>query len=161
MLKSPIMKQENKIAKGRNRAFTVQDAESIAELTTKGLNESESCARLGLSRDAWFTWKTRNPDKAGEIITRIRANRLANLLGEIETAAKGDAERGIRHDWRAADRLLAISAPERFGKAIETTPHAPVVNIAVLDSLSRLVYSVDSPPLSPPALPTAKPSGEA
>ena len=155
------MKQDDKLTKGRNRAFTMQDAESIAELTTKGLNESESCARLGLSRDAWFTWKHRNPERASEIITRIRANRLANLLGEIETAAKGDAERGIRHDWRAADRLLAISAPERFGKAIESAPTAPVVNVAILDSLSRLVYAVDSPPAQLVALPAAETSGQA
>jgi hypothetical protein len=155
------MKQANKLTKRAARAFTIQDAEAIAELTAKGLNESEACSRLQLKKESWFNWKHRNPDKSGELITRIRANRLANLLGEIETAAKGDAERGIRHDWRAADRLLAISAPERFGKSQETAPPAPVVNIAVLDSLSRLVYSVDSPPAQPIALPANTPDSPA
>jgi len=155
------MKQDNKLTKRAARAFTIHDAEAIAELTAKGLNESEACSRLQLKKESWFNWKHRNPDKSSELITRIRANRLANLLGEIETAAKGDAERGIRHDWRAADRLLAITSPERFGRTQESAPPAPMVNIAVLDSLSRLVYSVDSPPAQPMALPAAEPGWKA
>jgi len=155
------MKQNDKLTKRAARAFTIQDAEAIAELTAKGLNESEACSRLQLNKDSWFNWKHRNPDKSGELITRIRANRLANLLSEIETASRGDAERGIRHDWRAADRLLAITSPERFGKAQESTQPVPIVNIAVLDSLSRLVYSVESPPAQPMALPATPPDGQA
>jgi len=152
--------KQTKIAKTKGRKITETDAKDIAEMTAKGLNETEACAMLKITRDSWYNWKSRNADRFGEIFTHVRGNRLKNLLSEIETAAKGDAERGIRHDWRAADRLLAISAPERFGKAQETAPPAQVVNIAVLDSLSRLVYSVDSPPAQPIALPATPPDGQ-
>jgi hypothetical protein len=102
------------------RRIRETDAEEIAKITARGLNESEACALLGIKRETWYAWKGDHADKYSHIFTRIRGNRIDNLLKEVETAAAGDPARGIRHDWRAADRLLAISAPDRFSQRQET-----------------------------------------
>ena len=131
--------ESRKASQVKTRKILPSDAEAIAELTAQGLNESESCAMLGIKRESWFNWKSINASQYDDIFTRIRGNRIKSLISEVQAAAHGDADRGIRHDWRAADRLLAISAPERFAKQPETTQQ-PTVNVLVTSELSRLVY---------------------
>ena len=117
---------------------------------------------LGILPQTWFNWKGRNASKFSDLLTRARETKLAACLDAIDEAGDGNAEKGIRADWRAKAFIVErVLAPERYGKAGESAPPAPVVNIAVLDSLSRLVYSVDSPPAQPIALPATTPDGQA
>lgn len=76
---------------GRNRNIVASDAEDIAHMTAKGLNESEACAILGLDRTRWYEWKDRHKTEYAETFTRIKGNRVRNLLSEIEAASEGDA----------------------------------------------------------------------
>lgn len=137
--------------------LTTTQAEEIYTLTTKGLNESEACAILGIDRQRWFNWKSINKSRCEDIFTRIRGNRLQNLIGQIEAAAEGDATRGIRHDWRAADRLLAISAPERFAKSAESATATPqqALAVEVVSHLVRLAYPAPQPLALPAPTTTA------
>ena len=77
--------------------------------------------------------------KFTDILTRIRGNHIRANIAEIKKAATGTG--GVRHDWRAADRMNAIIAPERFAQQQSTTTN----NTAVLmlaggeDQLRKLV----------------------
>ena len=95
--------------------------------------------------------------KYDDLLTRLKASRVDGLLSNVEKAANG--EDGVRLDWRASQWLLQVIAPEFREDKGQATP-APVVNVAILDSLSRMVYAVDSPPTQPIALPADKASGQ-
>ncbi len=87
----------------------------IAERVAKGNTESEAVLMLGLRPAKWFNFKNRAKRNAkyGEILTRLRGVYIAGNIRQMELAAGGLG--GVRHDWRAADRLNQIIAPERFG----------------------------------------------
>jgi hypothetical protein len=97
--------------------------------------------------------------KYDDLLTRLKASRVDGLLSNVERAANG--EDGVRLDWRASEFLLKLADPMFREDKGQAAPPAPIVNIAVLDSLSRLVYSVDSPPAQPMALPATPPDGQA
>jgi hypothetical protein len=146
----------------KSKRIDVKDAEAIAQLTAKGLNEAEACAMIGLRRESWYNWKSDHKADFEELFTQVRGNRLKNLLHEIETAAKGDASRNIRHDWRAADRLLAISAPERFAKAPEQAASLGNGWTVIVNSIApELAKRAFAEVLDAETVPAALPSGSA
>lgn len=152
-----VANKPNPIASnGQTRRITEGDAVEIARITSKGLNESEACAMLGFRRETWFTWKHENAVKYGNIFTRIRGQRIDGLLAQIDKAAEG--KDGVRHDWRAADRLLAITAPDRFAARANDQSPAPTINVAILPSLAAQVYA---PLPSPATAALPEPSGPA
>ena len=167
MVALPIMrlaksKPKPVASNGQNRNITPSDADEIARITATGLNESEACAMLGLRREAWFAWKCRNSVKYSDIFTRIRGQRLDNLLKQIDKAATG--KDGIRHDWRAADRLLAITAPERFSQRAEASQQPATVNVAIISDLAAKIYAqpaIAGPSKPARTLPDASPCIEA
>jgi len=122
------------------------------------MSQTHAAAKIGLNPPSFANWVSENRLKYDDLLTRLKASRVDGLLSNVERAANG--EDGVRLDWRASEFLLKLADPMFREDKGQAAP-APVVNVAVLDSLSRLVYSVDSPPLSPPALPDAKPGGEA
>ena len=119
-------------------------------MTAKGLNETEACAMLGIRRETWYAWKHDNVSVYSDIFTRIRGNRINNLLGKIELASAGGDDamgRPVRQDWRAAHTLLAITEPARFAANGGQGQAAPVtVNVAILPELSQRIYSTATPP---------------
>ena len=144
------------------RKIDEETINEMAKLMSKRITETGACLMLGIIPQSWFNWKGRNASKFSDALLRARETKLAACIDAIDEAGDGDAARGIKADWRAKAFIVErVLAPERYGKAGESAPPAPVVNIAVLDSLSRLVYSVDSPPARPMALPTGETSGQA
>ena len=119
-------------------------AESIFRLVAKGMTETEACAKLDIDREVWYAAKHRHVDKFSGILTRLRAERINHLIETIDTHAQGDASRGIRADWRAADRLLSIVDP-RFSKQQQEQAAAPSVTISISPALASLVYGSNSP----------------
>jgi hypothetical protein len=109
--------------------ITAQDVEAIALYVARGLNETQAVLKHGLFRvQQWWNWKckAKRTAKFAECVSRLKAQRIDANLREIEKAATGQS--GVRHDWRAADRMLSIIAPEQFA------PKSDVVNnnVAVL-----------------------------
>jgi hypothetical protein len=87
-------------------------------------------------------WKDRakNRPKFETLLTRVRAGKIKSLIKEVTRAATGAD--GVRHDWRAADRLLAVTAPERYAQARDS--QAPVsvqvsVTVGRMQELVRLM----------------------
>ena len=92
----------------------VQDAEFIAKNIARGMTETEAVTKLDrFTPNSWFVWKckAKNGLKFTNVLLRMKQARIDGLLGEIEKAGQGT--NGVRHDWRAADRLLSI-ADSRF-----------------------------------------------
>ena len=109
-----LISPENPAIQVRRR-IAAQDAEHVAKLVAKGLTETLAVARLGhFTIRQWFKWKSlrKNTGKFADTLARVKAARVDMLLNEIERAAHGDKDAGIRHDWRAADRLACIAMPE-------------------------------------------------
>lgn len=107
--------------RARGHRVTLADVEAIAELCAERLNERESCARLGIPYKTWMNWKTRHRNNQcyDEVLTRIRANKLAANLQNIQQAAKGDGKHQ-RADWRASSWLLehALATDGRFSDRV-------------------------------------------
>lgn len=99
-----------------SRKFTHQDIEFIAARVARGNTESEAVLALHLQPKAWFTFKNRAKRNAKfmDILTRLKGEYINSNLEQIDKAASG--RDGVRHDWRAADRLNSIMAPERFSQ---------------------------------------------
>jgi hypothetical protein len=126
-------------------------AESIAELVVKyRLTESEACLHLNVRPQSWFNWKLhqRNAGRYDDIIARIRAGQLQNVISSIDRAGdertivtrKGDAVQ-VQGDWRAkawiAERVLA---PERLGDR-QQQPQAQVhVHVTAMLQAVKQVY---------------------
>ena len=101
------------VPKSRNARITLDDAELVAAQVARGLSESAACWKVGkFSPKQWYEWKSRGKrgPKVANIIARVAAARVSNMAGEIEKAATGTA--GVRHDWRAAQVLAGLVAPE-------------------------------------------------
>lgn len=96
------------------RMFDIQSVSEVSQLVAKGVTESEAATLIGRTPAAWFSWKARrgNDEKFKEALERARATRINGLIQTIEKSATGEGMK--QRDWRAADRLLAYVAPERF-----------------------------------------------
>jgi hypothetical protein len=124
--------------------ITIQDAKAIGKMVARGLTETEAVLKYDcFTVKQWFNWKSRGKrmEKYAEVLTRIKADRIDANLEEIERAATGAD--GVRHDWRAADRLNAIIAPERFAQNREQTVHnhqtAIIAAVGSEEQLAKLV----------------------
>ena len=88
----------------------------MASLIAKRLTATEAALTLGIAPQTWFNWciNKRNEGRFQEHLARIRGIYIAGNLEQMEKAANG--RDGIRHDWRAADRLNGIVAQDRYGQ---------------------------------------------
>ena len=112
--------------RNRRRAqISSNDAKAIAGLVAKRLTIAESCECLGIRAKSFYQWKERHQNQAEfeGILTRVRGEYLRANLREMEKAAGG--KDGVRHDWRAADRLNAIVSPERYLAQQQPQPERP------------------------------------
>jgi hypothetical protein len=135
----PAENSNNLPAVSRKRKLTLDDVRFIASHVAKGNTESEAALMLNLRPIQWFNWKLKHKNslKYGEILSRLKGDYIAGNIRQIEKAANGTD--GIRHDWRAADRLNAIIAPERFAQRAE----APVAGVTIdVGSLGKLIDKV-------------------
>jgi hypothetical protein len=126
----------------RTGRITPQIAEAVADMVAMQMTETEAVTLLGINPRAWFLWKDRakNRPKFEALLTRVRAGKIKSLISEVTRAATGAD--GVRHDWRAADRLLAVTAPERYAQARDS--QAPVsvqvsVTVGRMQELVRLM----------------------
>ena len=99
------------------RKITLDDMREVAKMVVYRMTETEACLQLDIQPKHWFSWKNKakRMGKFEEIMTRIRGARLAGNLEQIKKAAEG--KDGVRHDWRAADRLNAVISPDRYAQA--------------------------------------------
>ena len=124
-----------------HRKITMSDVQAIAKMVARGMTETEAAHRMDIQQSLWFNWKNRAKrcDKFNEILARMKSCRIDTLLGEIDKAASGSE--GVRHDWRAADRLLSI-ADSRFSQANrsdQTTVNVSLVSPDRMEIISRMV----------------------
>ncbi len=115
--------------------ISLADIESIATITAKGVTESGACAKIGINFQSWRQFKLRHKVTYEYAFNAIKEGQLLAHLETIEAATV--------KDWRAADRLLAIKAPERFGK--EHTGQQVATNdalgVLLLGALSKVYGS--------------------
>ena len=102
------------------------------------------------------------------MLTRMKQDRIDHMLNQVETAATVERAKaaGIRHDWRAADRLLAVIAPERFSQVAQVSQDnrvQVVINESSRAKVSAMIEealkqpAIDCPPATAmPPLPDAK-----
>ncbi len=126
------------------RRISWPDAEAIAEMVAYRMTEAEAALQIGIQPKQWYDFKNRAKRlaKFDELVTRIRGGKIASNLAEIKKAATGSG--GVRHDWRAADRMIAIAAPERYAQASQTNvtvnnQTAIVGTLGGSDQLAKLV----------------------
>jgi hypothetical protein len=103
------------VERTRQRAkITRQDVREVAKLVAKRLTEAEACECLGIRPRTWYGWRENHKNQAeySALLTRVRGQYIRANLAQMEKAAAGKG--GVRHDWRAADRLNAITAPDRY-----------------------------------------------
>ena len=127
----------------RSARITISDAQAVCKLVARGHSEAGAVALLDkFTLSSWYSWKNRqkNTAKVADILTRTRELRVNTLLSEVERAATGDREAGVRHDWRAADRLLSITTPDRFSdKQQAGTSSAPLMAEAIMDEITKRI----------------------
>ncbi len=127
-------------APARRHKITAQTIAEIADLVSNyRLNETEACKTLEINPKVWRNWKDRNKsaEKYDDALTRLRAG---FIKGRIDTIKRAENK-----DWRAADRLLQIVAPERFGSRQESAPVqvAVIAENTLLKAIER-VYGAQS-----------------
>ena len=135
----------------RSTRIDIHVAEQIAELVVKyRMTESEACLHLGIKPQSWFDKKCRRMEsKYADIISRIRAGQLQNVIDSISRA--GDEQTKVTRagnaiqvpgDWRAkawiAERVLA---PERLGDRQQSAGPAQPVQINVMLSGVERAYA--------------------
>lgn len=140
-------------AKLKKPGINREDVQSVARQVVRGLTETEACMVLGLDYKSWRKAKERIPtDKWQELVAYERGNRIDGMMGSIESHTV--------KDWRAADRLLTLAAPERFGKEAITNIDARQ-NITVLAdeaTATRLLASIYGEPVpAQPAIDATEP----
>ena len=128
----------------RARKLSMGDAEAIASLVaTRKLLENEACLSLGIQYKQWLQWKSRHKHGATfeSLITRMKADKLAGLLDNIENVSNGIGVK--QRDWRAGAWIAERLAPERFAlnQAPAINQTANVTVIAMHDTLKRLFQS--------------------
>ena len=126
------------ILKPIKRKITLPDVKQIASLVAKCHTETEAAMLCGFSAKQWFKWKERakSSGKFDVLLAGMKANYINGNLAQIEKAANGT--HGIRHDWRAADRLNAIIAPERFAQRAESQTDAAKVMLLTADAMNKI-----------------------
>ena len=137
-LQAIALAADNTVAK-RGRRINLADVQAIAELVAMRLTEKEACIHLGINPESWSQWKIRHNGVTGfeTILTRVRTAKLRGLIDGIRQAGFG--ENGQRADWRALDRLLTITAPERYSERLAALP-GPETD-ALADSLLAKMLS--------------------
>jgi hypothetical protein len=128
--------------------ITIADVEAIASLViTRRMTETEACALLGIKSPAWYQWKARNGnDRRNEdILARTRAARIHSQIANIEDGAVGVGNHK-RADWRAADRLLGIMDPSRFGQQQAQVVQQPRSEAATVNVWCQIVRGLVDPP---------------
>ena len=130
--------------KPKKRRFDATEVEFVAKSVARGLTETEAVLILKKEPKSWFLFKQRGGRgaKFAQILERIRGIRIDHCLGEMEKAAAG--KDGVRHDWRAADRLMQVTAPSRFGPTSQTQVNIGpgsqvVVSVGGEDQMRKLV----------------------
>jgi hypothetical protein len=100
--------------KRRRVQISRRDVREVAKLVAKRLTEAEACECLGIRPRTWYGWREihRNQAEYAGLLTRVRGQYIRANLREMEKASVGQG--GHRPDWRAADRLNAIVAPDRY-----------------------------------------------
>jgi len=100
----------------KRRRITMQDMKAVCDMVSMQLTEAEACLQLNIRPQQWYQWKLRGKHKAEfeHILSRLKGAYIQGNIEQIKKAASG--RDGIRHDWRAADRLNSIIAPERFAQ---------------------------------------------
>jgi len=127
--------------KKRRKSITPEDVDAICRLTARGMTEKQSVAKLGINETQWWTWKTRHKDKFEKAFTRIKANRIDNMLANMEAHANGDEARNIRSDWRCSAALLAFTAPDQFGTKQQDVQAAPTLQITISQELAKSIFA--------------------
>jgi hypothetical protein len=131
----------------RSRRITKADAEAIADLVSDQITESEACHLLKIVPKQWFNWKglRKNDSEFSALITRIRAAKIKGLISEVRKAATGS--NGVRHDWRAAQALLAVTAPDRYSQRSgehQSTVTAPAISPERIKVLLQVIEQRDA-----------------
>jgi hypothetical protein len=163
--KAKVLLDAAKDPSQKTRKITVSDANDVVSLVIKGLNESESCAKLGIKREAWYNWKDRNRAEHDEILTRLKAERISRLLETVDTATTGGTDaagRPIRSDWRASQWLLSVASPERFAAKPEAQGSLGNGWTVIVNSIApELAKRAFAEVLDAETVPAALPSGSA
>lgn len=121
------------------RRISIQDVEAICEMVSMQLTETEACLNLNINPQVWRDWKRNHKHEStfSDALTRIRGTYIAGNLAQIRKAATGSD--GVRHDWRAADRLNGILARDRYGNQDASAQVSVSVNVVAPDRLKQLV----------------------
>jgi hypothetical protein len=137
-----------------NRRIDTATISEIARLCARQLSESESCRKIGIKPQHWFSWKSRHnrSEKFAALLEEFRAGRIDSLITKIESAADGVNMK--QPDWRAAAALLKFADLKRFGDspAVEiNNAFAPLLTdtqIAKVEALflkSKAIASAPAP----------------
>jgi len=114
-----------------SRRIDTATISEIARLCARQLSESESCRKIGIKPQHWFSWKSRHnrSEKFAALLEEFRAGRIDSLITKIESAADGVNMK--QPDWRAAAALLKFADLKRFGDSpaveINNSP-APLIS---------------------------------
>lgn len=136
----------------RTRAIQDEDVEFIAKQVARGLTEVHAVELLGkFNYRKWVHYKEKplHGRKVADLISRMKACRMNNLLTQIETA--GDVNQalkaGVRFDWRAAQFAGSLNYDSwRSNPSQQTTTNQTAIIIgaggeqAVLKMLDQ-IYS--------------------
>ena len=153
----------------RTRATRRIDATTIAEiakLVARQLTESEACRKLGIEPRHWFDWKSRcsRNERFGALLEAFRADRIGDLITQIENGAAGVGMR--QPDWRAAAFLLSVTDKKRFGPQAEAAPLPQPGNTLTDATMTKLLAMlragnakpvIDVPASEPKQIENAKP----
>jgi len=120
------------------RRITMQDAQAVADMVSHQLTESEAVLQLGIQPKVWFNWKNKakRKDKFNDILSRLKGAYIQGNIEQIKKAASG--RDGVRHDWRAADRLNSIIAPERFAQNKDASQDVAKAMLLTADTMGKI-----------------------
>lgn len=72
----------------QRRKISVQDIQSIADLTAQQITEKGACLIIGIRPQSWYDWKGRNGNEAkySDILSRVRESKIKGCLETIDKA---------------------------------------------------------------------------
>lgn len=123
----------------RKRRITLEDAKGVAKLVaTRRLTETEACMILDINPRQWASWKTvhKNLPAFSDIVTRMRAKKIDNLISDIEQIADGDESIRLKPDWRAKQFILQVT-DKRFVMNSESSATENAAPPMLTDALRR------------------------
>lgn len=155
------MKQSiTKSSKSVSRKLTEQDIEGVARLIAEKrftMTEAAQVMEIKPRQLENWIWKGSNKQKFDELISRLKAARINNLIDSVSVAVDGDPDRKIRADWRAAVWLAGLIDPSRYAAKPELVQNQLVLgNDKILADIVSKVYSPEPAKLdtkTPAALP--------